>query len=197
MIEKNNLLKENSNFLFDTTSFEKNSLRFILERRLLYRNVQQYLYLKDMELSFNNLNVSTPLYNGLIANFFFLRYFTNKKPFFLPVKVVSTFKTKVYSFRCLIRLTKKDAFSFLLQNISLAASQTASNDFGIYPFSLSPSNFTFFLKNFSFLRVVETHPVFFRWNECLDITLNFKRATRMSEISDYLSLTKINNFILN
>jgi|SRR5690606_2926692 hypothetical protein len=156
------LPQEEVNSLFNSKSFKNDYLRFLLERRFLYVNVNESVSMYEVTLAFNNLNVTTPLYNGLIANFFFLRFFTGKTPFFLPMRVISTFKTKVYNFQCKVRLTKGDAFDFLLRTFSFASQNTASNDFGFYSFAVSKNEITFFVKNFPYLRIVETHPIFFK-----------------------------------
>lgn len=65
------LPQEEVNSLFNSKSFKNDYLRFLLERRFLYVNVNESVSMYEVTLAFNNLNVTTPLYNGLIANFFF------------------------------------------------------------------------------------------------------------------------------
>lgn len=197
MYPRNFLSQDNGNFLYCSEDLQRDLSKFLMERRFLYRNVNQYFSLHELLLSYVNLNISTPLYNGLIANFFFLYYFTGKKPFFLPVKIISTFKTKVYNFQCYVRLTKKDSCSFLLKQISFASKILTSNDFGVYAHSLSNKEFSFFLKNFPYLRLVETHPVFFKWNESLNVQVKFRQFINFAEIKDFCCMLKIDKNVLS
>lgn len=156
------LPNDSRNFLFNSKKLQQDYITFLMERRFQYNNVNQYISLKDVILSYKNLNITSALHNGLIANFFFLRYFTGKMPFFLPVKVISTFKTKTYNFQCNVRLTRKDAFNLILTQISFASKNVSSSDFGIVPNTNLDREIIFFIKNFPYLRIVETHPVFFK-----------------------------------
>jgi len=188
------MLKSNRNCynLFDETAYHDMSLSFILERKFLYKNVNDFVKLKNITLSFNTLNQNTLLYNGLIANFFFLRILTDKTPFFLPVKIISTFKHKSYSFCCQIRLSKTRSFNFLLRDLSFASNNVSVNDFGFYKHKITSHSFTLFVKNFPYMRIVETHPLFFKWNECLDVIINLRKDYNLNEIDSFLKLSKFN-----
>lgn len=188
------MLKTNQNSfcLFNEEIYAYTYVPFLLERRFMYSNINEFVRLKDVVLSFNTLNQTTSLYNGLIANFFFLRIFTNKTPFFFPVKIISTFKHKSYNFCCQLRLSKKQSSLFILRDLSFASKNVSLNDFGLYKHRLMLNNITFFVKNFPYMRIVETHPLFFKWNECLDITINLSAYSTKSELKDLLILFKFN-----
>lgn len=191
-ITKQNLTFSNTLLNFD--AYKQNYINFIYIRRFNYFNINQVPQVKNIFFKFKSLNLPTTLNLSLIANFFFLRYFTLKKPYFLPVKVISTFKKKIYHCICAVTLSKKDSFSFLGTRISYASNALSSVDF--YPFfqSFIKSNqYLFILKNFTYISIVETHPVFFKWQEILEVTIKFTKELSRLEYILFFKLLKIND----
>ena len=162
----NQITKQNLTFSYIYLNFDayySNYYFFLYIRRFNYLNVNQAPKLKQISLTFKSLNLPTTLNLSLIANFFFLKYFTLKKPYFLPVKVISTFKKKIYHCICTVNMSKKETISFLGTRVSFASNALSYVDF--HPFFKSfekTNNYTFTLKNFNYMSVVETHPIFFK-----------------------------------
>lgn len=69
------LPNDSRNFLFNSKKLQQDYITFLMERRFQYNNVNQYISLKDVILSYKNLNITSALHNGLIANFFFFEIF--------------------------------------------------------------------------------------------------------------------------
>lgn len=111
-------------------------------------------------MSISNKDVLTPNFDALISNFFFLRYFTGKKPFFLPVKVFSSFHEKRYSYICQVQLKKEEAFYFFSKYITYASNTLSSLDFNIKHQPISKNITGFYMKDFSYFRVVGSHMAF-------------------------------------
>lgn len=144
---------------------------FLLDRRHLYKNVHDIAKFSVLDLSISNKNVPAQNFDALISNFFFLRLFTGKKPYFLPVKVVSTFQEKRYSYVCQVQLRKDEAFFFLAKYISFASNKLSLLDFNLNERSLRKDSLMFYMKSFSYFRIVGTHLVFLDWRAILDIKL--------------------------
>lgn len=134
--------------------------RFLLDRRHCHKNFYEFNGIEALSLSISNKNVLTANFDALISNFFFLRYFTGMKPFFLPVKVVSSFHEKRYSYTCQVSLKGEEAFYFFAKYVTYASNTLSSLDFGIKEQPLSDSSLHFFMRNFSYFRIVGTHLAF-------------------------------------
>lgn len=116
--------------------------------------------LNSISLSISNKNVLTSNFDSLISNFFFLRYFTGKKPFFLPVKVISSFQERRYSYTCLLQIKGEESFYFFSKYITHASNTLSTLDFNFQNQSLRQNNVNFYMKNFSHFRIVGTHLAF-------------------------------------
>lgn len=190
----NKITKQNMTFtnaLFDFDAYNKEYLTFFYTRRFNYFNIHQVPKIKQISLDFKSLNLPTTLNLSLIANFFFLKYFTNKKPFFLPIKIISTFKKKIYHCICVVTLSKKDCISFLGVRLSYASKALSVIDF--QPFEdmfIKQNKYIFILKNFNYINVVETHPVFFKWQETLELSLSFNKDLSRLEYILFFKLLK-------
>lgn len=113
-----------------------------------------------LELSISNKNVSVQNFDALISNFFFLRFFTGKKPYFLPVKVISSFQEKRYSYICQVQLKREEAFFFFSKYVAFASNKLSLLDFHVNEHSLKKDSLMFLMKSFSYFRIVGTHLVF-------------------------------------
>lgn len=182
-----------SNVLLDFKTYQNEYLNFFYIRRFNYFNVYQVPALKTLGFQFKSFNLSTTLNLSLIANFFFLRFFTGKKPFFLPVKIVSTFKKKIYHCTCVLNLAKKESIALLGTHLSFASEALSIIDF--YPFPKifeKKKNYLFLMKNFNYINVVETHPVFFKWQENLEVTVFFNKELSRLEYILFFKFLKFN-----
>lgn len=182
-----------SNALLNFKAFHINYFNFIYIRRFNYFNVYQIPQIKKLNLQFKSFNLSTTLNLSLIANFFFLRFFTGKKPFFLPVKIISTFKKKIYHCTCVLNLSKKDSFSFLGTHVSYASNALSIIDFHSFSNIFEKKkDYLFILKNFNYINVVETHPVFFKWQESLELMFCFNKKLSRLEYILFFKILKFN-----
>lgn len=118
--------------------------------------------------------MAQPTHNRVLAAFFLLRVLTGKKPFISRFGCFQTFKKKNYDLIVEVTLVKEAIYTFLslfsisilpeLNILDLTTNLIVSKKFSIYFFSV---------RDLSFLRVVETHSVFFRWADHLNIKFFF------------------------
>lgn len=170
---------------------------FLLDRKHSYTNVYTFLKINSISLSISNKNVLTANFDALISNFFFLRYFTGKKPFFLPVKIVSSFQEKRYSYTCQVQLKREEAFYFFSKYITHASNTLSSLDFNVQNQSFRNNNAGFYMKNFSYFRVVGTHLAFLDWKATLEIKLILNKNYRFNELFDLLALLKFKSDLIS
>lgn len=169
----------------------------MLDRKHSYTNVYTFLKINSISLSISNKNVLTANFDALISNFFFLRYFTGKKPFFLPVKIVSSFQEKRYSYTCQVQLKREEAFYFFSKYITHASNTLSSLDFNVQNQSFRNNNAGFYMKNFSYFRVVGTHLAFLDWKATLEIKLILNKNYRFNELFDLLALLKFKSDLIS
>lgn len=135
-------------------------------------------------------------FDALISNFFFLRYFTGKKPFFLPVKVVSSFHEKRYSYTCKVVLKNEEAFFFFSKYITYASNALSLLDFNFKEQPLSKYSIYFSMRNFSYFRITGTHLAFLDWKANLEVEVIFNKTDQLKESIDLLGLLKCNPTLL-
>jgi hypothetical protein len=128
----------------------------------------------------------------LVAAFFILRLLSGRKPYVLRFGLFQTFRERDYDVVVSVDLTTARLYDFL-----------AILAYKIFPF-LSKADFSsnalvmedgiavnYAVADLSFIRVVETHSIFFKWHDIVRIRLNFS-TFNFAEVDLKLSSLKLN-----
>lgn len=133
----------------------------------------------------------------IIAALFILTLLSGCKPYIVRFGLFQTFHEKDYDAIIVVNLNKRKIYSFF-ETLSL----------GVVPFLPKADLRVHALKigggvvvqlaiaDLSFIRVVETHSIFFKWYDSLSVSLTFDKPD-LAEIKLFLSAYKFNTSLLN
>lgn len=111
----------------------------------------------------------------LIASMFILRLISKKKPYVARFGLFQTFKERDYDVLVLVKITGSDLYRFI-EFISCCVIPNISKvDFSLNIVKILKGllvNIT--IADLSFIRVVETHSIFFKWHEKIRIEISVK-----------------------
>ena len=140
-----------------------------------------FIVLKSLE------NFDSP---RLVASSFLLRVLTNQKPYIVRFGLFQSFKEKECDILIQVNLSKTNLhnfFFFLAYNI---LPFLPKNDLNFSYSKFNKSVVVFFtISNLSFIRFVEMHSAFFRWQDVLNIKL-FLKANSPKEAEIFLNFSK-------
>lgn len=127
----------------------------------------------------------------LVAASFILNLISNKRPSVLKFSLFQTFKKKEYAVHLCVSLRNESMYTFLSVLTNVILPSLSKSDVKV-SYSLRNLCFvaSFAITDFSFIKIVETHSVFFRWRDSVNIQL-FTSARTMPNLNALFSVMKI------
>jgi len=149
-----------------------------------FKKISVFLVLNKLE-NFDN--------SRLVAASFILKLLTKQQPYVVKFNLFQTFKKKDYDINICVSLRNNNMYNFIsvLSNLVIPALSKVDSR---VKYSLCNSCIVanFAILDFSFIKIVETHSIFFRWRDRINISLhtNSKKIIDADYLLNTLKLTR-------
>lgn len=166
---------------FDFYNQQNTLLRLGVLDKLSINNTYSLPTIHEASLSINLRELSDFDDSRLIAAVFILRLLSNGRPYISRFGLFQTFHTRSYDLIVAVKIGKREAYNLITVLAERVLPFLAKADLTLNILKKKNGSLVgMTIADLSFIRVVETHSVFFRWHDKVRIDLSFLHADLVS-----------------